>query len=357
MSFAWERRLALPIVVALGAVGCKTSSVSVTSPSTSLSASDLVAPPTSGHASAETTRAPEPPARVETLLSHRPDLVLTVHPPTIARDAVYGPLLRRASELASAFAGPTNLGTTALAVLERTDEVVIAETDRGKEAVVVLRGVPASLDALDVVDTSGHPIWQPVHGDLRASSRELAPAGAAAGAEDAALFVLPGLVWIIASGPAVPRVRAAMANGVARGSFAGDDTSLASLSLPADALPQLRQGSLATVGAGLLHVGVEHTPGATGLVITKLTYIDTVAAASAEGTVLAVTLAFRHRLEEAVEASDRKAGPPRPPRPASNLEWLGAAKVEREGTTVLLRAPIPRRWLDALSHAQVMAPL
>src|SRR5208283_2275027 len=102
-------------------------------------------------------RVEEPPIALASLFSHAPDLVLTVHPPALARDSVYGPLVRRASELASAYAGPTNLGTTALAVFERTDEIVVAECDRGKEAVVALRGVPASIDPLDLVDTSGRP--------------------------------------------------------------------------------------------------------------------------------------------------------------------------------------------------------
>jgi hypothetical protein len=286
--------------------------------------------------------------RWDALLSHRPDLVLTVHPPAIARDTVYGPLLRRASELASAYAGPTNLGTTTLAVVERTEEIAVAEADRGKEAVVVLQGVPASLDPLDVVDTLGHPVWQLVHGDTRSTSRELAPLGT----EDAALFVLPGLVWVIASGPAVPRVRAAVANGIAKGAL-GDDTPLLGLSLPGDALPQLRQGALATVGAGLVKIQVELMPGTTGLIVTRLTYTDTQAAASAEGTVLSVTLAFRHRLEEAVAAGH---GHEARPRPSGGLDWLGAAKVDRDGVAVIVRAPIPRPWLEALTHAELGPP-
>ena len=147
-----------------------------------------------------------PVGDIHALLSRPPDLVITLHPGAIARDAVYGPLLRRASELASAYAGPTNLGTTALAVFERTEEVVIAGSDGGKDAVVILRGVPADLDPLDIVDTSGHAVWRALGGDVRTLSREL---GSNDGA-DAALFLAPGLVWIIASGPAIPRTRAVL---------------------------------------------------------------------------------------------------------------------------------------------------
>jgi len=300
-------------------------------------------------------RAALPSPTLEGLLSRPPDLVLTVHPRAFARDPVYGPLLRRASELASAYAGPTNLGTTALAVLERTDEIVVAENDRGSEAVVVLRGVPAELDPLDVVDPTGRRLWTPVRGDIRAASRELSPVDAA----DAALFVAPGLTWVVASGPAIAKARAALLGDVGAQAFAGDDTALVSLSIPGGALPQLRQGALAPVGTRLRTIRFELTPGSSGLIVGKLSYEDELAAASAEGTVLAATLAFRHRLEEDVAAADvapRLPGGGRPPRRATNLDWLGAAKVEREGVVVSVRAPIPRPWLDVLARAELPAP-
>jgi hypothetical protein len=309
--------------------------------------------------SAGDTKAETPPQPLQILLSHPPDLVLTLHPPALLRDNVYGPLVRRASELAAAYAGPTNLGTTALAVLERTDEVVVAENERGKEAVVVLRGVPADLDPLQVVDMSGRPIWRSVAGDVRTVTKELSPSEPS----DAALFIAPGLVWVIASGPAIPRTRAALMGDVGHGAFAGDDTVLASLSLPGDALPQLHRGALANVGAGLLHLKVELTSGAAGLVLGTLAYADAVTAASAEGTVLAVTLAFRHRLEEGVQAAEGPKGEQisveearRAQRPAANLEWLGAAKVDRVDANVIVRAPIPRPWLEALAKAELTAP-
>jgi hypothetical protein len=306
-----------------------------------------------------------PPLELQSLLSRPADLVLTLHPRALARDPVYGPLLRRASELASAYAGPTNLGTTALAVLARTDDLVVAENDRGKEAAVVLRGVPADVDPTDVVDASGHAVWRPVRGDVRTTLRELDPVDAS----DAELFVAPGRLWIVAGGPAIARARAALVGESRPREFiGGDDTSLVALSFPGDALPQLHQGALAAVGAGLVRVKVELSPGAAGLIVATLTYVDAAAAARAEGTVLAVTLAFRHRLEEAVEEAERggggdhggRAGAEAPPRqkerPLGSLEWLGAAKVERVGTTVVVRAPIPRPWLQELARADVPAP-
>jgi hypothetical protein len=324
---------------------------------TSLSSAGCASRATHANAASRAAQVADPAApTLESLLTRRPDLVLTVHPPALSRDAVYGPLLRRASELATAYAGPTNLGTTALAVLERTEEVVVAENDRGKEAVVVLRGVPASVDPLEIVDTAGHAVWRPIHGDVRTQSRELEPVEAA----DVALFIAPGLVWVIASGPAVARARAALLGGAGLGkaSLAGDETPLISLSLPGNALPQLRQGALAPVGAGLQRIQIDLTPGREGVIVSKLTYPDANAAASAEETVTAVTLAFRHRLEESVRANDDQRSKERAksPRTLGSLDWLGAAKVDRMDAVIVVRAPIPRPWLNALAKADVAVP-
>ncbi len=303
-----------------------------------------------------------PSLTLDALLGGAAELRVTIHPPALARDAVYGPLVRRASELAAAYGGPTNLGTTALAVLQRTDEVVVAERNRGKDAIIVLRGVPADIDPLQVVDAGGHAIWKVVQGDTRSGSRELSPVQPS----DAALFVTSGLVWIVASGEAIRLVRAAVVgepSGAAARAIVGDETALLAMTLPGDALPQLRQGALAPVGAGLRRVQLELTPGSRGLILGTLTYGDPGSAASAEGVVLAVTLAFRHRLEEDVQAmadggakTPAKKGGERLGRPGGNLEWLGAAKVEREGSVVVLRAPIPRPWLELLAHPDLPAP-
>jgi hypothetical protein len=308
---------------------------------------------TSSASSKHVTTLEGPAPTLETLFAGRPDVVLTLHPPSLARDSVYGPLLRRASELASAYAGPTTLGTTALAVLERTEEIVVAESDHGKSAVVVLRGVPADVDPLEIVDTAGQPVWHPVRGDVRTASRELEPAEKT----DAALFVVSGLMWVVASGPIIPKARALLLEGTTKGAFVGDETPLVSLSLPGDALPQLRKGALATVGASLLRTNVALTAGSQGLVIAKFAYPDAAAAASAEGTLLAVTLAFRHRLEEAVQRAESHDPEPKPAASqGGGLNWLGAAKVDREGPLVLVRAPLPRPWLEALEHADVPEP-
>ncbi len=296
------------------------------------------------------TPAPPPPA-LESLLSAPPDMVLTVAPHALARDPVYGPLLRRASELAAAYAGPTNLAATALAVIERVDEVVAATSGRGAEVVVVVRGVPGDVDPAGVVDGAGRPIWRPVEGDVRAGMRELASTGNEAAST---LFVAPGQIWMIASGAAVRTTRAALVLAGPARTTAQDDDALATLTLSSDALPQLQRGTLAPLGSRLLGVRVALLPGPTGLIACRLAYPDPLAAASAEGTALEVTLAFRHQLEEAAEASHRPGHSAA--RQLSPLRWLGAAKVERDGSTVVVRAPIPRLWLEALSRAEVPSP-
>jgi hypothetical protein len=128
------------------------------------------------------------------------------------------------------------------------------------------------------------------------------------------------------------------------------------MALPGDAVPQLRRGELAPLGAGLRGIRVVLTPGTLGLIECSLSYPDAAAAASAEGTALSVTLAFRHRLEAAIAAGKGRGADAGAPRASGALDWLGAAKVERVGASVLIRAPIPKRWLDDLARAEVAAP-
>jgi hypothetical protein len=277
---------------------------------------------------------------------------LTVRPQALARDRVYGPLLRRASEMASAYAGPTTLGTTALGALEKTDELVVAENDHGREAVIVLRGVPGSLDPTEVVDTNGKPVWRAIEGDVRTRARELAPVEPA----ETALFVAPGLVWIIAAGPAIGQVRAALLRPENADGLVGDETPLLALALRGETLvaqePRLRQGALAPIGTGLLNVHLELTPGTSGLILGRLAYATPDVAIAAEVTLEEVTRAFHQRLERGAQAAAKSDGG-LPSRQASTLDWLGAATVAEQGGTVSVRVPIPRRWLDTIARADL----
>jgi hypothetical protein len=277
---------------------------------------------------------------VDDLLSHAAEVTVTLHPPALARDAVYGPLLQRASAMAAAYAGPRTVGTTALAAFERTEEVVVASNDATAEAVVVLRGVPGDLDAGRVVDEHANPIWRPVVGDVSPRVVEYEPTIAA----DAALFVLPQRIWIIATGDAKARTREALLGPISASSLSGEDATLAVLSIRGSALvrrdARLRDGALAPLGRALLRASFELTPGAEGVIAARFVYADPAAARASEETARDVVAAFRRRLQN-----------PNPP----PLSWLAAAGVECSAATVTVRAPIPKSWLEALAHADTPA--
>jgi hypothetical protein len=286
---------------------------------------------------------------VDDLLAHPADVKVTLHPPAVVHDRVYGSLLRKVSALAAAYAGPRTVGTTALAALERTDEVDAALNDDG-EAVVILRGVPGDLDVNRVVDEAGHAVWRPIVGDLRHTFVEYEALAEA----DATLFVV-GRVWVVAAGAARMRTREALIDAPGGASFAEGEPGLAVITIRGAALvrrdARLRSGSLAPLGRSLSEASFELTPGALGVLVTRLDYTEVEAAAGAEHTARDIVAAFRRLLEEGQKGGGVKAHSEPPP-----LSWLAAAGVERAGQVVTVRAPIPRSWLDAIARAE-LAPL
>ncbi len=302
-----------------------------------------------GHSVATSSKPAESASSVrrlslDDLLAHPADVRVTLHPPAVTRDRVYGALLRRASALAAAYAGPRSMGTTALVALERADEVLAAVNDAG-EAVVVLRGVPADLEATRVVDETGHPVWRPIVGDLRRTFVEYAPVVEA----DATLFVLPERVWVVASGAARAHTRDALIDGAGAVSFKEGDPGLAVITIRGSALvrrdSRLRVGRLAPLGRSLLWASFELTAGAQGVLVTRLDYTEALAASDAEQTARDIVSAFRRLLEEGAKAKTHADPPP--------LSWLAAAGVDRAGVVVTVRAPIPKTWLDAIARADV----
>jgi hypothetical protein len=244
---------------------------------------------------------------------------------------------------------PRSLGTTALLALERTEEVDVLTHESG-EAVVLLRGVPADLDVMEVVDEEGHPVWKSAVGDVRQSFVEYEPVNGS----DASLFVLPQRTWIVAAGPARARAREALveaprvlvSSAIAQGEAEG---ALANLSILGSSLVRkeapLRTGALAALGHSLIRASFELKPGAEGVIVARFDYADGLAAAGAEQTVRDVVGAFRRKLEEA-----QKGGPGERVAP---LSWLAAAGVERTDARVSVRAPIPKPWLDAIAEADL----
>jgi hypothetical protein len=290
------------------------------------------------------------PITASELLLRPAAIELRVHPKAIARDRIYGGLLKRASSLAAAYAGPNTVGTTTLSALERTDEVDISADDGGA-IVVVLQGVSADLDVRRIVDEMGNPVWNPVAGDTRRSFGEYE----ATNGSQASLFVLPHRNWIIAVDEARGRARAAIISEELHGlSFSRDEEGLADLMIRGDSLVRrqasLQVGTLAPLGAHLQSASFELTPGLEGVIVARLTYADSAAAAGAERTASDVVAAFRRKLEE----HDGEAhGAPATGRGLPPLHWLAAAGVARTDDVVRVRAPIPRSWLDAIAKVDV----
>jgi hypothetical protein len=264
-----------------------------------------------------------------------PALLVVVRPAKLGEDPLYGPLLRRTSQLAAARAvvGPA-LGQTALAVIERTDEVIVGAYDRdGHDAVVALSGVPADIDPARVMDTNAKPLW--IHAqDFPVGVEELAPAD---GTADAALFVLPHRSWVIAIGAAIVRARTAFIEqkhprDLALASIPDEQLVVASLrgSALVEARPSLARGPLAPIVRDLdvVSVGLEPGPvGAVGEVVARFVYGDAPFAERASQCVRDVVAAFTDKFEQ-------------------KAPWLHAVKVSREERAVVVRGRIPRAWAD-----------
>ncbi len=283
--------------------------------------------------------APDMSPRIEDAFDGEPEILVVVRPRRLVRDPLYGPLLRRVSELASEQAAVASaVGTTAFAALERADEVLLASYDlRAGDAVVAVRGVPADVEASRVVDTGGAALWAHAR-DLPGGVEELAATDPSVGAS---LFVLPRRAWVVAAGPAVARVRRSFSDGRRRGDAqlgAVDPEALAVARLRPDALvrarPQLASGPLAPVARDLDSATFSLEPGPEGQVgevSARFVYGDLPFATSAESSFRDVVGAF-------VRAYESKA------------PWLHAVTVARDERAVVVRGRIPRAWVDGFLH-------
>jgi hypothetical protein len=278
--------------------------------------------------------------RLEDALGDEPPFLFVVRPAMLVRDPLYGPLLRRVSQLAAARAALADVvGSTMLAILERTDEVAVAVYDReAGDALVLLRGVPADADALRIVDTAGNRLWT-LRAEIPGRVEELAPADAAV---DAELFVLPRRAWAIAVGAAVPRARVSYARDAARSGAAvsldTDDGVLATARVRGDVLARGRSdGPLAPVFQALdvATVSLEPGPqGAVGEVVLRLVYGAPAFATRAEPSVADVVAAYTREL-------------------GARAPWLHAVTVSRDDRAVVVKGRIPRAWTEGLLHVEL----
>lgn len=259
-----------------------------------------------------------------------PDVYAVVHPQAIKRDPVYGSLWKAVLRIAQAKS--EMVGVRALDAAEGCDEIVVG-LSRG-EAVIVLRGVPANLDAQRMQDASGQPLFRVVN--ERANVQELAPAGGPTGAS---MFVLPDRTWVAAIGEAQARARQAFATPFGRPEPKIDRGALASVRLDGEAFLRPRLANRPALGAIMKKADaltISLLPGKEGLV-ARLDYEDDDASAWGEAKIRAIVA---------------ELGRAEPDGPGGRLAWLKEARVSREGRAVVLRTSVPQRLLEELPKAR-----
>jgi hypothetical protein len=273
-----------------------------------------------------------------------PPLLLAIRPRLLRADPTYGPLLRRALELARTRSRVV-ASTRAIDAFENADEVIFGLNDSGGlpigegDLVAVLLGVRADIDPGTLVDGQGRALWVPgPNGRVRELSREADEQGQPL---EASLFELPGRTWVIASGEARIRARDAFVRPGARPRLPIDDGGLAVLRVQGSSLvaqvPFLRPpAALAPLGADLQSLTLTLAPGAMGYVEARLTYFNDQRAGAAEA-VLRETLAALAR---------KKPG-------GVAWGWLSGASVERAsgGSMVAVKAALPPEMLSVFEGA------
>jgi hypothetical protein len=276
-----------------------------------------------------------------------PELLVVVRAKAAREDRVYGPLLRRALQLARERSGAVG-STHALEAMSDAEELVVGlrpDSVRGAgeqpEMVLVARGVRADIDPGKLTGDDGQLLWGP---GPSGNVRELVQAGDAHGHPgSASLFELPGRTWVIAEGDARTRAREAFAHPSNRPGIDLDPQALAIIrvdgpSLVARVRPLQDLGGLAAIGRHLRALTIVLPPGADRAVRATWTYTDDDAAALSEVA-----------LGELVGAASR-AGK------AGWLRWIAGAKVERAQRSVVASAPLPPQLVDGLLQAGT-APL
>jgi len=269
-----------------------------------------------------------------------PELLVVVRAKAARQDRVYGPLLRRALEVARDQSQAV-AETRALDAMGDAEELVIGlrpdSADAPGELVLVARGVRADVDPGKLVGADGVALWAPgPNGRVRELVRDRDEHGHPVGAS---LFELPGRTWVIAQGDARARAREAFAHPFNRPMMELDPQALAivridgpSLVKHVHALQDL--GGLAAVGHHLRSVTFVLPPGAERALRATFSYAGDDDAAFAE-------VSAREAVGVAARAGNKPAW----------LPWLASARVERAPKTVVLAAPLPPQLVDGLLQA------
>jgi hypothetical protein len=269
-----------------------------------------------------------------------PELFVVLRPTSLAKDKIYGPLLRRILEAARERSHVV-AATRVLEVVKDAQEVIVGVRpdprggDEPSEVVVVVRGVPADVDPAKVVDADGRPLWSPgPNGPVRELVRERDEHGHPL---EASLFELEGLTWVIAVGDARARAREVFAHPLGRPAMELDPQALGMVRIDGESLVRRVHalqplGGLAAIGRKLTSLTVTVPPGTDGNVQLTLAYSEEDAAAFSQVAA-----------QQAIEAIGRKK--------PDSIGWLSSAKVERPDKRVLVTLPLPPRLVDSLLHA------
>ena len=293
---------------------------------------------TTDAAAAPATAAKQDLGWYEASIDETHDFVVTLRPHALAVDPTYGPIFRRATQLAATRVRAL-VGSTTLEAFEGADDVVVAVRDaRATDAVIVVGGVPSEIDPAKLVDTDGRPLWRELHdGSARADERtshvlEFLPKEPDARAR---LFVLPGRTWVIGVGEGAFRVAAALSHASVVRPYLPDARPPIVVHLRGEILELIRartQHALAPISDRLLGVTVALTAGGEGQVLATFTYADDRAATRAEA-----------RGREVINALAEKMAP--------RLDFMKMAEIKRFRSTIELRAKLPpallRRFADA----------
>jgi hypothetical protein len=262
-----------------------------------------------------------------------PEVYAIIRPQAIKRDAVYGQFFKSLVRVAQV---KTSMkGVTSLEAFEGCDEIIIGirkDPNGGAEdAAMIFRGVPASLDATKMTDSTGHNMLRLIDAKAKVPEYDWVDRQSTA---SGSLFVLPDRTWVGAMGEARARARSAFATPFGRPAPKADPEALASVRFDAAAFltPTVeKSGLVGPMTRKLRAITLALKPGKGG-VVASLHYADEDASAFAE-------MHLRRVIEE---LSHRERAP---------LDWLKTAQVGHDGNAVIVKVAIPTRLLEDLPNA------
>jgi hypothetical protein len=256
-----------------------------------------------------------------------PEIFVVVRPVAMRQDATYGAFVKALTRAAAARSSAVATSRM-LEAIEGSEEVVVGFRSPD-DAIVVLKGAPAQMDAAKLTDVDGRALWRA--SGSQAPVPELVREERTT-AQTASLFVLPQRVWVIAVGQARARARQAFATPSARPEPKVDPRALAFMRLDGPSLVRavgpLRKGDLEPLGRKLASATIALRPAREGLIVT-FQYPEDDPAAWAEMTLKQV--------------GDRLSN-------TQKLAWLKTLTVSREGNAVVARVELPPSLIEKLPN-------